>query len=130
MPLFIVVRGRGILRSSPAQSPRKQQLCLATPHVGKDTLLIHNAGRRAPHDSRPAFFVVLAARVAFCSSKDTSSGVCTLLQPRLHRNGANGFLTETKRVLGAKPFVVEAMLWTTVAVSAVFVMYVLVRRWL
>jgi hypothetical protein len=28
------------------------------------------------------------------------------------------------------PFVVEAMLWTTIAVSAVFVMYMLVRRWL
>jgi hypothetical protein len=28
------------------------------------------------------------------------------------------------------PFVVEAMLWTTVAVSAVLVMYTLVRRWL
>jgi hypothetical protein len=28
------------------------------------------------------------------------------------------------------PFVVEAVLWTTVAVSAVFVMYLLVRRWL
>jgi hypothetical protein len=28
------------------------------------------------------------------------------------------------------PFVVEAVLGTTVAVSAVFVMYMLVRRWL
>jgi hypothetical protein len=28
------------------------------------------------------------------------------------------------------PFVVEAVLWTTVAVSAVLVMYLLVRRWL
>jgi hypothetical protein len=28
------------------------------------------------------------------------------------------------------PFVVEALLWTTVALSAVFVMYMLVRRWL
>jgi hypothetical protein len=28
------------------------------------------------------------------------------------------------------PFVVEAMLWTTVAVLGVFVMYMLVRRWL
>ena len=33
-------------------------------------------------------------------------------------------------LLGATPFVVEAMLWTTVAVSAVFVMYMLGRRWL
>jgi hypothetical protein len=33
-------------------------------------------------------------------------------------------------LLGALPFVVEAMLWTTVAVSVVFVMYMLVRRWL
>jgi hypothetical protein len=28
------------------------------------------------------------------------------------------------------PFVVEAVLWTTVAVSMVLVMYMLVRRWL
>jgi hypothetical protein len=28
------------------------------------------------------------------------------------------------------PFVVEAMLWTTVAVSVVLVMYLLVRPWL
>jgi hypothetical protein len=28
------------------------------------------------------------------------------------------------------PFVVVAVLWTTVAVSVVFVMYMLVRRWL
>jgi hypothetical protein len=28
------------------------------------------------------------------------------------------------------PFVVEAVLWTTVAVSVVLVMYMLVRRWL
>jgi len=28
------------------------------------------------------------------------------------------------------PFVMEAMLWTTVAVSVVLVMYLLVRRWL
>jgi hypothetical protein len=28
------------------------------------------------------------------------------------------------------PFVVEAVLWSTVAVSVVFVMYMLVRRWL
>jgi hypothetical protein len=28
------------------------------------------------------------------------------------------------------PFVVEAVLWATVAVLAVFVMYLLVRRWL
>jgi hypothetical protein len=28
------------------------------------------------------------------------------------------------------PFVVVAVLWTTVAVLAVFVMYLLVRRWL
>jgi hypothetical protein len=33
-------------------------------------------------------------------------------------------------LLGAMPFVVEAELWATVAVSAVFVMYMLVRRWL
>jgi hypothetical protein len=28
------------------------------------------------------------------------------------------------------PFVVEALLWSTVAVSVVLVMYMLVRRWL
>jgi len=28
------------------------------------------------------------------------------------------------------PFVVEAVLWTSVAVSVVFVRYMLVRRWL
>jgi len=28
------------------------------------------------------------------------------------------------------PFVVETLLWTAIAVSAVFVMYLLVRRWL
>jgi hypothetical protein len=33
-------------------------------------------------------------------------------------------------VLGALPFVVEAVLWTTVAVSVVLAMYLLVRRWL
>ena len=33
-------------------------------------------------------------------------------------------------LLGATSFVVEAMLWTTVAASAVFVMYMLVRRFL
>jgi hypothetical protein len=31
-------------------------------------------------------------------------------------------------MLGALPFVMEAMLWTTVAVSVVLVMYLLVRR--
>jgi hypothetical protein len=31
-------------------------------------------------------------------------------------------------VLGTMPFVVEALLWTTVAVSVVLVMYMLVRR--
>ena len=33
-------------------------------------------------------------------------------------------------MLGAMQFVVEALLWTTVAVSVVLVMYMLVRRWL
>jgi hypothetical protein len=33
-------------------------------------------------------------------------------------------------LLGAMPFVVEAMLWIIVALSAVFVMYILLRRWL
>ena len=31
-------------------------------------------------------------------------------------------------MLGTMPFVVEALLWTTVAVSVVLVMYMLVRR--
>jgi hypothetical protein len=33
-------------------------------------------------------------------------------------------------MLGAMPFVVEAVLWTSVAVSVVLVTYLLVRRWL
>jgi hypothetical protein len=33
-------------------------------------------------------------------------------------------------LLGAMPFVCEAVLWTAIAVSAVFVMYLLVWRWL
>ena len=37
--------------------------------------------------------------VAFSSSKDTLFGVCTLLQRRLKRNGAKGFLRVTKGVL-------------------------------
>src|ERR671920_1358605 len=83
-----------------------------------------------PYDLRPAFFVVLAARVAFSSSKAGPFGVCALLQPRLQRNGAKNFLRATNTMLlGAMPFVVEALLWTTIALSAVFVMYVLLRRW-
>jgi hypothetical protein len=62
------------------------------------------------------------------SSIDTLFGVCTLLLRRLQSNGANGFLRATKAVLGTMPFVVEAVLWTTVAVSVVLVMYLLVRR--
>ena len=83
-----------------------------------------------PHDLRPAFFLVLAAS-AFFSSKASPFGVCTLLPLRLQRNGAKGFLRATNAMLlGAMPFVVEAMLWTTVAVLVVFVMYMLARRWL
>jgi hypothetical protein len=67
--------------------------------------------------------------MAFSSSKDTLFGVRTLLQRRLQRNGAKGFLRATKGVLGAMPFVV-AVLESTIAVSTVFVMYLLVRRWL
>jgi hypothetical protein len=33
-------------------------------------------------------------------------------------------------LLGAMPFVVEALLWTTVAVSVALMMYMLMRRWL
>ena len=83
-----------------------------------------------PLDPRPAFFLVLAASGLF-SSKASPFGVCALLQPRLQRNGAKNFLRATNTMLlGAMPFVVEAMLWTTIALSAVFVMYLLVRRWL
>jgi hypothetical protein len=64
------------------------------------------------------------------SPKDTLFGVCTLLPRRLQRNGATAFLRATKGVLGAMPFVVEAVLWTSIAVSVVLVMYMLVRRWL
>jgi hypothetical protein len=50
---------------------------------------------------------------------------------RFQRNGAKNFLRATNTMLlGAMPFVVEALLWTTIALSAVFVMYVLLRRWL
>jgi hypothetical protein len=48
--------------------------------------------------------------VAFSSPKDTLFGVCTLLPRRLQRNGATAFLRATKGVLGAMPFVVEAVL--------------------
>jgi hypothetical protein len=40
------------------------------------------------------------------------------------------FSAQLTQWLGALPFVVEAMLWTTVAVLVVLVMYMLVRRWL
>jgi hypothetical protein len=71
------------------------------------------------------------ALVTFCSYKERFFGVCTLLQTRLQRNGAKGFLRATNAMsLGAMPFVVEALRWTTVAVAVVFVMYMLVRRWL
>src|SRR5215218_4576154 len=64
--LFTQVRGRGFLRSSQARSSRKQQLCLATLHVGKETFQIQDAGRWGPpHDLRPAFFIVLAASGLF-----------------------------------------------------------------
>src|SRR5919112_5829973 len=52
-----------------------------------------------PYDLRPAFFVVLAARVAFSSSKASPFGVCALLQPRLQRNGAKNFLRATNTML-------------------------------
>jgi hypothetical protein len=68
--------------------------------------------------------------VAFSSSKDTLFGVCTLLQRRLKRNGAKGFLRVTKGVLRTMPFVLLAVLGSTIAVSVAFVMYMLVRRWL
>jgi hypothetical protein len=40
------------------------------------------------------------------------------------------FSAQLTQWLGALPFVVEALLWTTVAVSVALVMYMLERRWL
>jgi hypothetical protein len=57
-------------------------------------------------------------------------GVCTLLLRRLQRKGARGFLRATKGVLRATSFVVVAVLGSAIAVSAVLVLYMLVRRWL
>jgi len=68
--------------------------------------------------------------MAFSSSKDTLFGVCTLLPRRLERKGAREFPRVTKGVLGAMPFVVVAVLGSTIAVAAVLVMYRVVRRWL
>ena len=68
--------------------------------------------------------------MAFSSSKDTLFGVFTLLQRRLQRNGANGFLRATKGVLGAMPFVVLMVLGLVIVLSLVFMMYVLARPWL
>src|SRR5215204_2082093 len=55
--------------------------------------------------------------------------------PRLHKTAGLRSLDvwveiSNTMLLGAMPFVVEALLWTTIALSAVFVMYVLLRRWL
>ena len=55
---------------------------------------------------------------------------CTLLQRKLQRNGANGFLRATKGVLGAMPFVVLMVLGLVIVWSLVFMMYVLARPWL
>jgi hypothetical protein len=80
---------------------------------------------------RPAFFFVLAASGLFQFQRYVVLGMHSPTESRLQRNGAKGFLRATKGgVLGAMPFVVEAVLWTTVAVSVVLVMYMLVRRWL
>jgi hypothetical protein len=68
--------------------------------------------------------------VAISSSKDTLFWVCALLQSRLQRSGAKGFLRATKGVLGAMSFVLLAVLGSAIAVSAVLVMYTLVHRWL
>jgi hypothetical protein len=73
---------------------------------------------------------VNSANFAEKSSKVSPFRVCAFLRRRLQRKGASGFLRSTKGVLDVMPFVVEAMLWATVAVLAVLVMYVLVRRWL
>jgi hypothetical protein len=40
------------------------------------------------------------------------------------------FSAQLTQWLGALPFVVEAMLWTTLVVLVVFVMYMLGRCWL
>jgi len=49
---------------------------------------------------------------------------------RKAQKGAEGFLRAKKGALRAMPFVVVAVLGSAIAVSAVFVMYLLVRRWL
>jgi len=49
--------------------------------------------------------------------------------PRWLRNGV-GIFNPTKGVLSAMSFVVMAVLGSAIAVSAVLVMYALVRRWL
>ena len=67
----------------------------------------------------------------FSGSKASPFGVCALLQSRLQRTGAKGFLRPTKGELGAMPsFVLLAVLGSDLAVSVVLVMYVLVQRWL
>jgi hypothetical protein len=92
---------------------------------------IQDAGRLGPPMISVRRSSLCYPLVAYSSSKDTLFGVCTLLERRLQSNGAKSFLRATKGgVLGAMPLVVEAVLWTTVAVLVVFVMYMLVRRWL
>src|SRR5215207_4657461 len=46
IPLFTQVPRRSVLRRLLVRCSRKQQLCLATPHVGKEASQIHDAGRR------------------------------------------------------------------------------------
>jgi hypothetical protein len=89
---------------------------------------IQDAGRLGPPMISVRRSSLCYPLVAYSSSKDTLFGVCTLLERRLQSNGAKSFLRATKGMLGALPFVVEALLWTTVAVSVVLVMYLLVRR--
>jgi hypothetical protein len=71
--------------------------------------------------------------VASSSSKDTLFGVCTLLQRVGYKAMVQKAFSERRKEECVRRYavrVVEAVLWTTVAVSVVFIMYMLVRRWL
>jgi hypothetical protein len=54
--VFCELRLNGVLRSSN---------CVYLPPCGERDIAIHDAGRWAPHDPHPAFFLVLAASGLF-----------------------------------------------------------------
>jgi len=87
----------------------------------------HEKGPEPPSEI-PALFPLLQKRCVYYSGiglrQSEGSEPSSLKKLRPYVRATNAML------LGAMPFVVEAELWTTVAVSAVFVMYMLVRRWL